>query len=57
MLKVELKIINKRKILTGALILTAALFFGAEFLAEHFFNDMRVVMPLQITLALTLQRT
>lgn len=29
-------------------LLTGVLYFGAEFLAEHFFNDIRVVMPLQI---------
>ncbi|MCL2363844.1 MAG: polysaccharide biosynthesis protein [Defluviitaleaceae bacterium] len=28
--------------------LTAALYFGAELLAEYFFRDMRVVLPLQI---------
>ncbi|MCL2203942.1 MAG: polysaccharide biosynthesis protein [Defluviitaleaceae bacterium] len=29
-------------------VLTAALYFGAELLAVHFFNDMRVVLPLRI---------
>ena len=29
-------------------MLTAVLYFGAELLAEYFFNDVRVVMPLQI---------
>jgi len=29
-------------------LLTGALYFGAEFLALNFFNDIRVVMPLQI---------
>jgi len=44
------RVLKQSVVITTVLgfLLTGVLYFGAELLAAHFFNDMRVLLPLQI---------